>query len=543
MFPIVALLCVILAPAALAQKADLLIENANIYTVDPARPRAKSVAITAGRISAVGDDLSSWAGPQTRRIDARGRTLLPGFIDSHVHLRNLGAMLESADFRFTKTTAEIAAWVRREAARRKPGEWIVARNWDQTNWGGVFPEAKDLDAASPDHPVFLSRVDGHAGWVNSRAMQLAGLNKDTQDPPGGKIIRDAQGRPTGVLIDRAMGIVRSRIPAPTAEQVKRQLELAARECARLGLTSVHDAGVSAQDLQAYRELIAESKLPLRVYAMIGGEGPLWREFLARGPETGDFLSVRAIKLYADGALGSRGAALWQPYSDDKENTGLLLTTQADIERVAKAAAEKGFQVCTHAIGDRANRLVLDAYRSALGGKNDKRFRVEHAQIISLPDFQIFADYSIVASMQATHATSDMRWAEKRLGPDRIAGAYAWRRFLQLGVPVANGSDFPVEEPNPLLGFYASFARQDLSGNPPEGWTPSQRMTREEALHSWTQAGAFAAFEEKSKGSITPGKLADLILLDRDVMTAPAIEVPKAQVLLTVLGGKIVHDRQ
>ena len=530
-----------LAQPAAAQKADLLLENANVYTVDPDRPRARAVAVAGKRILAVGDDLSSYVGPATKRIDVQGRTVVPGLIDSHVHLRNLGAMLETADFRFTKTTAEIAAWVKQEAAKRKPGEWILARNWDQTNWGGAFPTARDLDEAAPNHPVFLSRVDGHAGWVNSKALQLAGIGKDTRDPPGGKIIRDAEGRPTGILIDRAMALVRSLAPAPGADQVKRQIALAATACAALGLTTVHDAGVGVADLQAYRELIARDELPLRVYAMIGGEGPLWKEYLARGPEIGEHLTVRSIKLFGDGALGSRGAALWQPYTDDPGNTGLLLTSKEDIERVARQAVEKGFQVCTHAIGDRANRLVLDAYGAALGGKNGKRFRIEHAQIVSLPDFALFDKYSVIASMQATHATSDMRWAAKRLGPDRIAGAYAWRRFLQLGVPVANGSDFPVEEANPLLGFFASFARQDLSGQPPEGWTPDQRMTREESLYSWTMAGAYAAFEEKDKGSLTPGKLADLVVLDRDIMMAPAREVPKTKVWMTLLGGRIVHQ--
>jgi predicted amidohydrolase YtcJ len=541
MFLIVSLLGMWLAQPAAAQKADLLLENANVYTVDPDRPRARAVAVAGKRILAVGDDLSSYVGPATKRIDVQGRTVVPGLIDSHVHLRNLGAMLETADFRFTKTTAEIAAWVKQEAAKRKPGEWILARNWDQTNWGGAFPTARDLDEAAPNHPVFLSRVDGHAGWVNSKALQLAGIGKDTRDPPGGKIIRDAEGRPTGILIDRAMALVRSLAPAPGADQVKRQIALAATACAALGLTTVHDAGVGVADLQAYRELIARDELPLRVYAMIGGEGPLWKEYLARGPEIGEHLTVRSIKLFGDGALGSRGAALWQPYTDDPGNTGLLLTSKEDIERVARQAVEKGFQVCTHAIGDRANRLVLDAYGAALGGKNGKRFRIEHAQIVSLPDFALFDKYSVIASMQATHATSDMRWAAKRLGPDRIAGAYAWRRFLQLGVPVANGSDFPVEEANPLLGFFASFARQDLSGQPPEGWTPDQRMTREESLYSWTMAGAYAAFEEKDKGSLTPGKLADLVVLDRDIMMAPALEVPKTKVWMTLLGGRIVHQ--
>jgi predicted amidohydrolase YtcJ len=275
--------------------------------------------------------------------------------------------------------------------------------------------------------------------------------------------------------------------------------------------------------------------------MIGGPGDLWDEYLARGPETGEYLTVRAIKLMGDGALGSRGAALWQPYTDDKDNTGLLITPKEVIERVARQAVEKGFQVCTHAIGDRANRVVLDAYAAALGGANGRRFRIEHAQIVSLPDFKLFKDYSIIASIQATHATSDMRWAERRLGPDRIAGAYAWQRFIALGVPIANGSDFPVEEPNPMLGFYASVTRQDLAGMPPGGWIPSQKLSREQALESWTIAGAYAAFEEKEKGSIEPGKFADLLILDRDIMTVPAAEIPKTSVRMTILGGRIVHQ--
>jgi hypothetical protein len=340
-----------------------------------------------------------------------------------------------------------------------------------------------------------------------------------------------------------MSLVSSKIPAPTAAQIQRRLELATRECARLGLTTVHDAGVSKLDLDAYRALIAGHNLPIRVYAMIGGAGALWRDYLRKGPEIGEQLTVRAIKLYADGALGSRGAALWQPYTDDPGNSGLLMTTKEEIAKVARDAVAHGFQVCTHAIGDRANRTVLDAYGEALGGPNGKRFRIEHAQVISLPDFQKFKDFSILPSMQATHATSDMRWIEQRVGPDRMAGAYAWQTFLKLGIPVANGSDFPVEEPNPMLGLYAAITRQDLEGNPPGGWTPSQRMTRDEALQSWTLSGAYAAFEEKTKGSLEPGKLADFLVLDRDIMTVPVSQIPGTRVLKTFLGGKLVHEIQ
>jgi predicted amidohydrolase YtcJ len=279
-----------------------------------------------------------------------------------------------------------------------------------------------------------------------------------------------------------------------------------------------------------------------VYAMIGGEGPLWREYLKRGPELGDRLTVRSIKLVADGALGSRGAALKKPYSDDPGNSGLLILQEKDVERVARDAVARGFQVNTHAIGDRANRTVLDAYAAALGGPNDKRFRVEHAQVVSLEDVPLFQKYSIIASMQATHATSDMPWAEARLGPERVKGAYAWRRFLSLGVHVPDGSDFPVEDPNPLWGFYAAITRQDRDGNPPDGWFPDQRMTREEALRSWTLEGAYAAFEEKDKGSLEPGKLADFVMLSEDIMHIPPARILKTRVTMTVVGGEVVYPR-
>jgi len=533
----------LLAAASGAQpdgEADLLVVNARVYVSARTKPVA-ALAVRNGRILAVGDEALRRAGAAARRLDLGGAAVFPSFIDSHAHMRGLGALLESRDLRHVASIAEIAAYVRERASAVPKGEWIVARNWDQTNWGGAFPSARDLDKAAPDHPVFLSRVDGHAAWVNSRALALAGVTKQTPDPPGGKILRDADGNPTGVLIDRAMNLVRSRIPPPSFEQIKRQLALAAAECARLGLAGVHDAGVTAEDLRAYRELLAEGRLPVRIYAMIAGDGPLWRQFLQRGPETGPWLTVRAIKLYADGALGSRGAAMWQPYSDDKGNTGLLITPREEIERIARQAAARGFQVCTHAIGDRANRVVLDAYAAVLGGPNDKRFRIEHAQVVSLPDFRLFKEFSVIPAIQATHATSDMRWAEARLGPDRVAGAYAWKRFLQLGIPVANGSDFPVEEPDPLPGFYASVTRQDREGRPPGGWMPDQKMTREEALESWTISAAYAAFEEKVRGTLEPGKYADFVVLDRDIMTVPDAEILRTKLKMHFIDGRPVYQ--
>ncbi len=528
-------------PAQGGQMADLIVRAARIYTVDPARPVARMIAVRAGKILAVGEDLSGYAGPSTRRIELPHAVVVPGFIDCHVHMEGLGELLETHDFRHARNPAEIIEAVRREAARRPPGEWIQGRNWDQTNWGGRFPDAEELSRAVPDHPVYLTRVDGHAAWVNRKALELAGVTEKTPDPPGGRILRGPDGAPTGILIDRAQTLVAGKIPPPSPQVLRRRLALAARECARLGLTTVHDAGVSRAVLGAYRELIAHDELPIRVYAMIGGEGELWREYLERGPEIGERLTVRSIKLMADGAMGSRGAAFFEPYSDDPGNTGLLMLRREDIERVARQAVERGFQVNTHAIGDRANRVVLEAYAAVLGGPNDRRFRIEHAQVVAPEDFEKFARYSIIASMQPTHATSDMRWAEARVGPQRVKGAYAWRRFLALGVPLASGSDFPVEDPNPLWGFYAAVTRQDHKGHPPGGWFPEQRMTRQEALESWTIRGAYAAFEEKIKGSLSPGKLADFVALSADIMEIEPAAILRTRVVLTAVGGRIVYE--
>jgi len=539
MFPILAMLWMAMA----GDPAELVINNATIYTANPAQPRAKSMAIRAGRIVAIGDDMRALTGPKTRIVDLKGATVIPGLIDSHVHMAGLGQMIETADLRHVKTVTEIAAIVRQRAARAPAGTWIRARNWDQTNWGGDFPLHNALTEAAPEHPVFLTRVDGHAAWVNRKAIEIGGIDDMTPDPMGGKIIRDSAGHATGVLIDRAQGLVGSKIPAASDDEVVSRLRAAARECARLGLTSVHDAGTGEQELRAYRKLLAANQLPVRIYAMIGGEGRMWTRFLETGPEINERLTVRSIKLMADGAMGSRGAAFWQPYADDPGNTGLLILKQEAVERVARQAADKGFQLNTHAIGDRANRMVLDAYGKVLGGENNKRFRVEHAQAIALPDFALFKKFGVIASMQSTHATSDMRWALARLGPDRIAGAYAQKRMLNAGVVVANGSDFPVEDPNPLMGFYAAVSRQDASGQPASGWRPEERFTREEALRSWTWAGAYAAFEEDWKGTLATGKVADFLMLSGDIMTLPLAELPKVKVRATYIAGQTVFSDQ
>ncbi|HET8550430.1 MAG TPA: amidohydrolase [Bryobacteraceae bacterium] len=520
--------------------ADLVVENAVIYTLDPKQPVANRMAVRAGRIAAVGRDAARYEQPGIRRLDLGGRTVVPGFIDSHGHLSGLGDLLENIDLRHATSVTAIARMVRDRGGTVRAGEWIRGHAWDQTNWGGAFPTADDL-ASAGEHPVFLKRVDGHAAWVNRRALEIADITASTPDPPGGRIIRDAAGRPTGVLIDRAQALVAKHIPQASAQQVRDRIARAARECATLGLTGVHDAGISRADLDAYRFLVKAGELPIRIYGMIGGAGELWRDYLARGPEIGEKLTVRSIKLMADGAIGSRGAAMWQPYSDEPGNTGLLILTREQIESTAHDAIRRGFQVNTHAIGDRANRIVLDAYGAVLGGRNDKRFRIEHAQVVSLPDFALFAKYDVIASIQSTHATSDMRWAAARLGPDRLAGAWATQRFLRAGVRIANGSDFPVEDPNPLWGLYAAVTRQEHNGKPPGGFMPDQRLTREQALRSFTIDGAYAAFEEKDKGTLESGKLADFVVLSHDIIKIAAADLLKTRVLMTVVGGEIVHS--
>ena len=523
------------AVTASAQTADLAITHARIYTVNPKQPSASAIAVRDGKILAVGDDVSRYVTGSTKTIDAKGATIIPGFIDSHGHVRLLGDMLGNIDLRGLTSQAEVVSRVKTAAASHKLGEWIEGFAWDQNLWPGQqFPDTAGISRAAPDNPVSLERVDGHALWVNRKAMELADINAATPDPPGGKLLRDGKGAPTGVLIDQAQQLIRKKIPPASSAQIEASLLRATEQLARDGITTVHDAGVQYEDIAGYRELIRGNKLPVRVYAMI-----LYPLALPAKPEIGDFLTIRSTKLVSDGALGSRGAAMIESYSDDPGNRGLQILDRATIRAAAAAALAKGFQVNTHAIGDLANRDALAAYADVLKGPNDRRFRIEHAQVVAPEDFVKFKQSSILASMQATHAKSDMLWAQDRIGPQRIKGAYAWQTFLHLGVHVPNGSDFPVEDPNPLLGFYAAVTRQNIDGTPSAGWFPDQRMSREEALRSWTIEGAYAAFEENRKGSLEPGKFADFVMLSADIMTIPAPEIPRTRVMLTVVNGKIV----
>lgn len=545
-----ALLTVSPAAIAAAQPADLIVTNARIYTVDENRPVVDAMAIRAGRVVFTGPErlALTMKGPNTQVLSLNGRTVIPGMIDAHVHLLNLGNSLRNVDLVGTATYDEVVARVAERAKTIRPGAWILGRGWDQNDWPDTrFPTHEALSRAVPNHPVLLTRIDGHAALANADAMKAAGLTAQSQDPSGGRIERNPDGSPTGVLIDRAMGLVSQSVPAATKDEVKSAVQGAIKEVNRWGLTGVHDAGVGRAVIDAYEELAREGKYDLRNYVMVANDDAAIDYYLQRGVQNGlhdSRLWIKAIKISADGALGSRGAALLEPYSDDPKNSGLALVPPGRVKNVAVKALRSGFQLNVHAIGDRANRTVLDEFEQALteAPVADHRFRVEHAQIIHPDDIPRFAKLGVIPSMQASHQTSDMYWAVNRLGPTRILGGYAWRSLLNTGVIIPNGSDFPVEKVNPLISFAASVSRQDARGWPAGGWFPEQRMTREEALKSITLWPAFAAFMEKEVGSLEPGKLADFVVLDVDIMRVPPELILQADVLATYLAGKAVYQK-
>ena len=512
---------------------------------DEQTPRKNwAVYVLDGTVREVGPaDQLRRAHRDARVVDAPNATILPGLTDAHAHLYGLGLSLDTVNLVDTTSYDEVIARTKERAARAAAGEWILGRGWDQNDWPvKEFPTVAALDAAVPDHPVWLRRVDGHAGLANTAAMRAAGVTAASKEPAGGKILRDASGNPTGVFIDEAMELIDSKVPPPTHEQRKARVRAAAERIASLGLTEIHDAGIDGPTILAVRELIDEKHFPIRVYAMLADNDALVRTWLTNGPlDHGGRLSIRSIKLYADGALGSRGAALLAPYSDDPGNSGLMIATPEHIEDVARRARAAGFQVNTHAIGDRGVRNVIDAYEKA-GVTADNRYRVEHLQVISMPDIPRLVRHGIIASMQPTHATSDMYWAEARLGPERVKGAYAWRKVLNAGGRLALGSDFPVEDVNPFFGLYAAVTRQDQKGWPAGGWYPEERLTLAEAIRGFTLDAAYAAFEEQSRGSIAPGKLADFTVVEGDLFAMPASELYKAKVRSTVVGGEVVYPR-
>ena len=529
--------------------ADLIVTGARIYTVDAAHPMAEALAVRGSRIVFVGSagEAQVLRGPSTRVVDVHGSTVIPGMVDAHAHLLDVGQTLRQVDLSGAATYEEVIARVAERARGTPPGTWIRGWGWDQNRWPGQrFPTHEALSAAVPGHPVFLDRVDGHAILANARAMQLAGVTRDTRDPAGGRVLRDAAGNPTGVFVDNAERLVGRAVPAPTDADLEAAILAGVTELNRWGLTGIDDPGVRRQAIGVYERLAREGRLTLRDYLMISDDSATEAEYFAKGPQNALYdghLWIRAVKLYADGALGSRGAALLSPYSDDPGNTGLLVSTPEHLRDVAVRALKAGFQVATHAIGDRGNRIALDAYEAALRTvpAADHRFRIEHAQILNWLDIPRFAQLGVIPSMQAVHATSDMYWAGDRLGPTRILGAYAWRSLLNTGVIIPNGSDMPVERVNPLYSFHAAVTRQDERDWPAGGWHPEQCMTRDEALRSMTLWPAYAAFQEHDLGTLSAGKYADFVVLDRDIMTIPASDILRTRVLATYIGGTAVYQ--
>lgn len=547
------LLCAssLLAQGVTNAPADLIVTGGHIYTVDDSRPAAQAFAVRNGVFTFVGSESEAMSlkGANTRVIDLHGATVLPGLADAHGHLSGLGEFLRDADLVGSLSYEEAIQRTVKHAGTVAKGEWVFGRGWDQNRWASKqFPTSEALTRAFPDNPAMLERVDGHALLVNARAMQAAGITAATKDPTGGRIVRDASGNPTGVFIDNAQGLIRRAIPNETPAQLEKLLTAAIAECNRWGLVAVHDPGESRKVIDVMESMARKNAFNLRGYLLISDDSADIAHYYSIGPRSelyGGHLWVRAIKLYADGALGSRGAAMLSPYSDDPGNSGLLVSTEAHLQAVATSALQHGFQVATHAIGDRGNRNVLDAYEGALKAvpTADHRFRVEHAQILDPADIPRFAQLGVIPSMQASHQTSDMRWAEDRVGSSRIRGAYAWRSLLNTGVIIPNGTDFPVEHVNPLITFHSAVTRADSTGWPDGGWYPEQKMTRQEALKSMTIWAAYAGFQEHVMGSITPGKYADFTVLDQDIMTVPTSDILKTHVVATYIGGKSVYERK
>ncbi len=523
-----------------------------IRTGDPAQPVAGALAwdTESGRLLDIGSaEAMLQLYPDAPRIDAGEATVVPGLIDAHAHLVYLGDALAQADLTGTRSRAEVVERLKAFEKKLAPGEWLLAGGWDQNRWDDTaFPTVADLDAAFPERPLYLDRVDGHAGWVNSAAIRVAEKNgkslSGNWQPDGGRIVRDAAGKPSGVLVDAASSLVRAHIPPVQDAAREQRLQAALHAAVSNGLTGVHDMGVSREDLALMKRLADQGKLPLRIDAYADGNQGALDDLCKHGLYThaGGRLQMHGVKLFMDGALGSRGAAMLADYSDDPHNRGLLVTSPEDFEVAVRKADGCKVQVATHAIGDRGNRIALDTYEKVLGAHkgNDHRWRVEHAQVVSLEDIPRFAKLGVIASMQPTHATSDMGWAEQRVGPERVKGAYAWQRYLHSGARLALGSDFPVEQVDPRLGLYAAVTRQDRDGQPPGGWQPEQRLSAAEALRGFTGDAAWAGHDEAQVGTLQRGLRADFVILDRDPLKVAADQLDDLKVLSTWVDGDMVY---
>jgi predicted amidohydrolase YtcJ len=536
------------APASLAAagaSADMVLRGGEIHTMDRERPRATAIAVRAGTIVAVGSDaeIAPWIGASTEVVALDGRSVTPGLVDAHCHVLGLGADLQRISVRGIESETAVAGVIGRAAATVAPGEWLLGRGWDQNRWAQKrFPTRTTLDAVVSDRPVALERIDGHAMWLNSAALAKAGITASTRDPAGGTIVRDARGEPTGVLIDNATALVERAIPAPTAKMRERWIRAALTKISALGLTGAHEMGIDRETAEVYRKLAAAGELPVRIYAFLSA--PSDPETLRReAPQaaTGRFV-MRGVKFYADGALGSRGARLYENYTDDPGHRGLWVTEPSTLTRAVDAAIEGGWQVAVHAIGDAAVGAVLDAFAAAgRAHPGDHRSRIEHVQVIAPTDLDRLATLAVIASMQPSHATSDMPWAEARVGAVRIRGAYAWRSMLDRAIPFAAGSDFPVEEPSPLLGIYAAVTRQDAAGSPTGGWYPAQRLSLDEAIAGFTRGAAYAEGAEARRGIIAVGRDADITVFDRPL--TPDRELLSTLIYMTIVEGQVVYGRR
>ncbi|MEM8895681.1 MAG: amidohydrolase [Bacteroidota bacterium] len=540
--------------------ADTIITNANIYTVDEANPKAQAVALRADTIIAVGseEEILALKGGKTEVLDLQGKTMTPGLIESHAHIMGMGYNQLNVDLMYVQSYDELINMVSEASEGVPEGTWILGRGWHQDKWETQteqrvkgFPTHHSLSKAVPDHPVYLSHASGHAGLANAKAMEIAGVTKDSDDPDGGEIFKDVSGNPTGVFNETAQGLIRKVVPAQNEETDTKALELAIEYALENGITSLQNAGADTKDINLFKKFGEEGKMGIRLWTMLNGRNDsLLNAYYKTGPEIGlydDFLTVRSIKLYADGALGSRGAWLLEEYTDAPGVLGHNVMPMEDIRKVTFDGLENGFQVCTHAIGDRANREVLDIYESAFTEFPDKaddhRFRVEHAQHIDPEDIPRFSEMDVIASVQAIHMSSDRPWAIFRLGKRRIVnGAYVWRTLIESGAVVINGTDAPVEPVSAIASFYSSVTRQTLKGSPEGGYEPAQKMTREQALRTYTLWAAYGAFEEDIKGSIEVGKLADFTVYSQDLMTVPDDQLLDTEIDMTIVGGEVMYER-
>ena len=524
------------------QKSDLLVYNAKVYTVDSTFSTAEAFVVREGKIEAVGntkDLLDQYDAAE--KLDAGGKAVYPGFIDAHAHFYRYGLGLQTADLVETQSWEQILSKLQTFAQENKEG-WIVGRGWDQNDWSiKEYPNKKALDSLFPGRPVLLTRIDGHAAIANQKALDAAGVQPG-QTLTGGSI-EVANGQLTGILIDNAVDLVASKIPAATIGQITKGLNDAQQACFAVGLTTVDDCGIDYTEALIMDSLQKRGELKMRVYAMLSDSKRNYDFLFERGKIKTDFLNVRSFKVYADGALGSRGACLLQPYSDRPDWSGFLLSPQSHFDSVAQILSSKDFQMCTHAIGDSGNRVVLNIYAKYLQGANDRRWRIEHAQVVNKADFELFGRYNIIPSVQPTHATSDMYWAGDRLGKDREKGAYAYKQLMQQNGWIPLGTDFPVEDISPFKTFLAAVARQDSKGYPAGGYQPENALSREQALRGMTIWAARSNFEEREKGSIEKGKFADFIILDKDLMSVAPDQILSTRVLATYVGGQKVFERK